>query len=147
MLDAEIVDPWGRFPPKNPQNAAYVWTMKQILLPLSLMLLATPMLAEDTDLPKDDPPSLMEQGARLFFKGLMTEMEPALKELEGLADEMEPALRSFASEMGPALRDLMGKVEDWSVYHPPEILPNGDIILRRRTPLETVPDDGDEIDI
>lgn len=73
---------------------------------------------------------------RLFFRGLMDEMGPALDELEGMTREIEPALRDFAAEMGPALRDLMGQVEDWSAYHPPEILPNGDIIIRRKTPEE-----------
>ena len=95
--------------------------------------------------------SLMEEGAKLFFRGLMDEMEPALRELEGLADEIEPAIRSFAEEMGPALRDLMEQVEDWSAYEPPVVLPNGDILLKRKQdapPLEGLPppEDG-EIDI
>lgn len=107
--------------------------MKRILSTTALCLaLATPLAAQEA---QDKGTSLMEEGAKLFFKGLMSEMEPALRELEGLADEMEPALRSFAEEMGPALRGLMDKVEDWSAYHPPEILPNGDIIIRRKEPL------------
>lgn len=107
--------------------------MKRILSTTALCLvLATPLAAQEA---QDKGTSLMEEGAKLFFKGLMSEMEPALRELEGLADEMEPALRSFAEEMGPALRGLMDKVEDWSAFHPPEILPNGDIIIRRKEPL------------
>ena len=81
--------------------------------------------------------SLMEEGAKLFLKGILQEMEPAMRELESLTDELEPALRSFAGEMGPALRELFEKVEDWSLYHPPEILPNGDIILRKRQSKKT----------
>ena len=50
---------------------------------------------------------------------------------------MEPALRDFAREMGPALADILGKIEDLSAYHPPEMLPNGDIIIRKKTPDET----------
>ncbi|MDA7427851.1 hypothetical protein PGB28_05220 [Primorskyibacter aestuariivivens] len=107
--------------------------MKQILTATALCLaLVTPLAAQEE---QDKGTSLMEEGAKLFFKGLMSEMEPALRELEGLADEMEPALRSFAEEMGPALRGLVDKVEDWSAYHPPEILPNGDIIMRRKEPM------------
>jgi hypothetical protein len=104
--------------------------MKQILLPMTLVaaLTAAPLAAQD----EDGGPSLMEQGMKLFFKGLMTEMEPALEELEGLAQEMEPALRDFALNMGPALRGLMDEVDDWSNYHLPEVLPNGDIIIRRK---------------
>ena len=107
--------------------------MKPLLAPaLALSLIAAPLPAQDAD----QGTSLMEEGMRLFFRGLMDEMGPALDELEGMAREMEPALRDFADQMGPALRDLMGQVEDWSAYHPPEILPNGDILIRRKTDEE-----------
>ncbi|WP_323766179.1 hypothetical protein [Marinovum sp.] len=96
--------------------------------------LALPAAAQQAE--EEDSFNLMEEGARLFFRGLMDEMEPALRELEGMAREIEPNLRSFVREMGPALRELMTEVEDWSAYHPPEILPNGDIIIRRKTPQE-----------
>lgn len=72
----------------------------------------------------------------MLLEGLMKEMEPAIEELEGFADQIEPRFREFWGEMGPALRDLMDEIEDWSAYHPPEILPNGDIILRKKTPQE-----------
>lgn len=112
--------------------APYIWGMKQIMTATALAL----TLASAAPAEEDSGTSLMEEGAKLFFKGLMSEMEPALRELEGLAEEMEPALKNFAQEMGPALRGLMDKVEDWSNYHPPEILPNGDIIMRRKVPLD-----------
>jgi hypothetical protein len=34
--------------------------------------------------------------------------------------------------MGPALTTLLAEVEDWADYAPPETLPNGDIIIRRK---------------
>lgn len=105
-------------------------------LALCLTLIAAPLAAEE----KEDGLSLMEEGALLFFKGLQQQMEPALKEMEELAEEIGPALRSFADEMGPALGKLLDEVEDWSAYHPPEILPNGDIIIRRKTPDEASPE-------
>jgi hypothetical protein len=115
--------------------------MRKLLL-IAALALPLPAGAED-----NSGDSLLQQGARLLMEGLLQEMEPALRELEGLAGELEPALRDFALEMGPALKDLLGKVEDWSAYHPPEILPNGDIILRRKTPEERdTPKDG-EIDL
>ncbi|OSQ51994.1 hypothetical protein [Marivita geojedonensis] len=120
--------------------------MKQIsAYALAAALLATGASAEENGT------SLMEEGAKLFFRGLMEEMEPALRELEGLAEDIEPALRSFAEEMGPALRELMAQVEDWSAYEPPVVLPNGDILLKRKQdapPLDDLPppEDG-EIDI
>ncbi len=109
--------------------------MKRIILPLVLATsLAAPLHAQEGDV--DTGLSLMEEGAKLFFRGIMEEMEPAMEDLRGLADDMEPALRSFVDDMGPALAELLNKIGDLSVYHPPEVLPNGDIILRRKTPLE-----------
>ncbi len=78
----------------------------------------------------------MERGAQLFLEGILKEVEPAMKDLQALAEEMEPALKDFVDSMGPALADLLGEVEDWSAFHPPEILPNGDIILRRKQPAD-----------
>ena len=105
--------------------------MKHLIAILALLTLnASSAQAQEEGL------SLMERGARLFMEGILKEMEPTLDNLQGLADEMGPALRSFTEEMGPALTDLLAKVEDWSVYHPPEILPNGDIILRKKLPEE-----------
>lgn len=53
----------------------------------------------------------MAEALRLFMQGLMKEMEPALDDLSELLDNLD-------------------------AYHPPEMLPNGDIIIRRKTPLE-----------
>ena len=107
--------------------------MKHILpICLAAAALAAPAQAED-----DTGPSLMEQGAELFFEGLRQEMEPALEDLLALADEFGPAMQSFMAEMGPALADLAAEVQDWSSYEAPEILPNGDIIIRKKpTPPE-----------
>jgi hypothetical protein len=85
---------------------------------------------------EDEGRALIEDGARLLFEGLRRELGPVLEGLRDRAEEMEPALRDFAEQMGPALRDLMGKIGDLSAYHPPEVLPNGDIILRRKSPEE-----------
>ena len=119
--------------------------MRPVLIPTVLAAsLAAPAASEEGT-------SLMEEGAKLFFRGLMSEMEPALRELEGLAEEIEPALRSFAREMGPALQSLLDEVEDWSVYEPPVVLPNGDILLKRRpdapAPAPRPLPEGGEIDL
>ena len=42
--------------------------------------------------------------------------------------------------MRPALADMMDEVQDWSRYGQPEILPNGDIIIRRKPDQEDLPD-------
>jgi len=80
--------------------------------------------------------NLMEEGAKILLRGLMTEMEPAFKDLKGLAEEMAPALAE--------LQDMIG---DFTHYHAPEVLPNGDIIIRRKTPLEVDPLDEGEIEL
>ena len=111
-----------------------------------LCLAALPATGQEGD--ADDGFSLMERGAQLFFEGIMREMEPALNDLEGLTKELEPGLRRFVEEMGPAFAELLGQIEDLSAYHPPEILPNGDIIIRRKTPDEMLNDTPEgEIDI
>jgi hypothetical protein len=88
-------------------------------LVLILALCATPALAQD-----DDPPGrdLMAEALRLFMKGLMAEMEPALDDLGNFLDNLD-------------------------AYHPPEVLPNGDIIIRRKTPLEKELDEDGEVEL
>ncbi|KNG94094.1 hypothetical protein [Pseudaestuariivita atlantica] len=113
--------------------------MKQLLLAPALALaVALPVHAEVAQ--EKEGFSLMEEGARLFLRGLMDQMEPAVEEFEGMLSEMEPALRSFAREMGPKLQTLLDEVEDWSLYEAPEVLPNGDIIIRRKQKAQTETD-------
>ena len=111
--------------------------MKQILaIPLATVMLSTPLAAQEQG------PSLMERGAQLFFEGLIEEMAPALDEMATLLEDAGPALQDFVTEMGPKLRSVLEEVEDWSVYAAPEVLPNGDIIIRRKPDLPKVaPDD------
>ncbi|WP_170454532.1 hypothetical protein [Ruegeria arenilitoris] len=111
--------------------------MKRLMLIGATALFAAPASAQD-----EGGKSLMEQGAELFFEGLRKEMEPALEDLLGLAEQFGPAMQSFIEEMGPALAEIGGKVKDWSAYEAPEMLPNGDIIIRRKP---DVPDQPDEV--
>lgn len=97
---------------------------------LTLALTLTPALAQERK--EDDGFNLMEEGARLFLRGMMREMEPALEDLRGLAEEMRPAMRAFADTMGPAFADLIERLDDIRNYEAPVILPNGDILIRRR---------------
>ena len=77
----------------------------------------------------DDGTNDMEEGLGLLGEGMQLL-------LRGLADELEPALRNFSDQM-----------EGLNRYHPPEVLPNGDIIIRRKQPGEEVVPEGDEIEI
>jgi hypothetical protein len=69
--------------------------------------------------------SLMQEGTRLMLQGLMERVEPAL-------------------------RDLGAAIDDLNAYQAPEVLPNGDILIRRKTPREpegAVPGPGEEEEI
>ncbi len=92
--------------------------------------------APDAPAAPEDGLSLMEQGLRLFMKGMQKEIEPAMRDLES-------ALR----ELQPALLELLRLVDDFTNYHPPEILPNGDIIIRRKRPDEMAAPGEGEIEI
>ncbi|WP_295316121.1 hypothetical protein [Roseobacter sp.] len=95
----------------------YTFQMKQIFSAAVVTLItALPVSAQ-----QDDGSSLMEEGTRQFLEGLLRQMEPAL---EGMSE--------FIEEMGPAMAKVLSQIEDWSVYEAPEILENGDIIIRRK---------------
>jgi len=116
--------------------STHICAMKRIALITALMI-APPAYGDEGG------PDLMGRGVELLLEGLRQEMGPALEELRGLADSIGPALQDFVAEMGPALRQLLDEVEDWSAYHPPEMLENGDIIIRRKpdTPSPPLQDD------
>ena len=118
------------------------------LIAATATALALPLHAQEAE-EEGEGLSLMERGAQMFIEGIMREMEPAMRDLQDLAEDMGPELRRFVEEMGPAFGELMGKIDDLNAYHPPEMLPNGDIILRRKTPDEREPDplQDDEIEI
>ena len=102
--------------------------MKQILAPaFALILAAAPLAAQDDQPSKPDGFSLIEEGAKLLLRGLLEDMEPAIDELQGLTDEMGDAMQLLA----PTIADLLGRIDDLRNYQAPEILPNGDIIIRR----------------
>lgn len=97
--------------------------MKRLALILCLAVSA-PAAAQDAP---DEPGmglNLMEEAMRLFMRGLLAEMEPALDDL----------------------RDLVAGIDS---YHPPEVLPNGDILIRRKSPeeMDAPPLEEGEIDL
>jgi hypothetical protein len=116
---------------------------------LALCLAAAPALAQETPstppVAEDDGFSLMEEGARLVLRGLMTEMEPALDEMGEALDGIGPALEGFGEEIGPKLRQLVAMIDDFKNYDAPVILPNGDILIRRNAPLVPRPPQSDPV--
>lgn len=109
-------------------------------LALALILAAAPALAQETA-PTPAPEaeaegfSLMEEGAKLVLRGLMTEMAPALEEMEKALTEVGPKLEDFEAEIGPRVRQLIALIDDFKNYDAPIMLPNGDILIRRTKPL------------
>lgn len=83
-----------------------------------LLLVTTPASAQEEERGRD----LMTEALRLFMKGLMQEVEPALDDLGDLLDNLD-------------------------AYHPPEVLPNGDIIIRRKTPLNRELEESGEVEL
>ncbi|MEZ5778304.1 MAG: AAA+ family ATPase [Paracoccaceae bacterium] len=114
--------------------------MKRTAYAFAILAIATtPALGEGGTAEKGF--SLIEEGAKIILRSMIDEMEPALKDLHsefGQAfQDMEPALRQLA--------EMLGDIRN---YHAPEVLPNGDIIIRRKTPEElAMPDPGEDIEI
>jgi len=119
--------------------------MRYAGLLVALALTLSPAQAQDGDVdPKADVEqgfSLLEEGTRLLLRGLIDQVEPELRDMMA---EVEPQLRAMMDEFGPAMRELGAKIGDLSAYHAPVVLPNGDILIRRKVPL--VPQNG-EIDL
>ncbi len=107
-------------------------------LALAFCVAAIPAFAQETPpAPEggDDGFSLMEEGAKLVLRGLMTQMEPALDEMGKALDEVGPALEGFGAEVGPRLRELVAMIDDFKNYDAPVMQPNGDILIRRNAPI------------
>ncbi len=116
--------------------------MKRIASALAVLTIAAaPALAEDAGPSAEEGFSLLEEGAKIILRSLMDEVEPALKDMqEGFGEAMD--------EMGPALGKLAEMIGDIRNYQPPEMLPNGDIIIRRKVPLDVpAPGPNGEIEI
>jgi hypothetical protein len=58
--------------------------------------------------------------------------EELRKGLEELSEGTQEFFESWVEELGPLLNSLRDKIDDLGEYEPPEVLPNGDIIIRRK---------------
>lgn len=119
-----------------------------LVLPLVLGLTVGPLAAQEdgAEAPSGDVEqgfSLLEEGAKLLFRGLVDQMGPAL-------EDMQEGLENFSEEARPALEALLGMIDDMRNYEAPERLPNGDIIIRRKPDAPLPPDlrdDNPEIEL
>lgn len=58
--------------------------------------------------------------------------EELRKSLEELSQGTQEFFESWVEELGPMLNSLRDNVDDLQNYEKPEVLPNGDIIIRRK---------------
>ncbi len=100
--------------------------MKHVVI--ALFLLTTPALAQ-TPAPQPDDfdqgLSLMERGAQMLLDHMMTKVEPSLKDMTDAFKQAQPRIM-----------ELLAMIDDIKNFHAPELLPNGDILIRRKTPAE-----------
>jgi hypothetical protein len=111
---------------------------------LCTVLASAPAMAQEGD-GVEEGLDLLGRGAEALMRGLMDELRPQLEQLA-------PELRRLGEGIGPMLSDLTEMIDELDAYHPPERLPNGDIILRRKesappAPRELPPPEEGEIDI
>lgn len=102
--------------------------MKHTALPVIVLLAISAPVVAQTDAQTDALPPASESAEPSFMdfldrmlRGFMTEVEPQMRDLERGLEALEPELQGFLDRM-----------RDMTRYHPPEVLPNGDILIRRR---------------
>lgn len=102
--------------------------MKQMLpIVFAAAVTATPLHAGQHDAPKTP--------------------QTADDELSQLGEFAESWMKRFADQMSPMVEQLKEMVDDLNAYEPPELLPNGDIIIRRKPKADTAEDDSQSIEL
>ncbi len=56
--------------------------------------------------------------------------------LDKLGEGGRLLLEGLLKKLDPMVHELGEKLGDLSAYYPPEVMPNGDIIIRRKVPLK-----------
>lgn len=125
----------------NADRAPISWTMKQLILAL-LLATATPAVAQDTapaPAPEAIPEATPEGRPLMPFMELFTERSEEMMRqfLEDIGPEMEQLMDGLLPEL-QRLADVLG---GFVHYEMPEILPNGDIIIRRKPDAPPLPED------
>lgn len=79
-----------------------------------------------------DPGDLIARGVESVLQDFLGRAQP---HLEGLAND----LQGLARDYGPALNELSGLIDDIGNYEPPQRLPNGDVLIRRKADAPPAP--------
>ncbi len=104
--------------------------MKPIALATALFI-ALPATAQDTSPEANDP--------LLPFLEQFTDRGQDL--LRDLMQDLGPEMDRLMAEVMPRLQDLTDTLGGLTAYELPEVLPNGDIIIRRRPDAPDLPED------
>lgn len=89
--------------------------MRMLVIITALVLSAAPGIAQENS--QDDS------------------QEEILRELDEFSKATRKFLESWIESIEPSLEYFKDTIGDLSLYQQPEILPNGDIIIRRKRPL------------
>jgi len=119
--------------------------MRRIALTLIACLIALPAAAQETtpeEPPEDTAPLLpfLEEFGQDMMRQFQEEIAP---DLERMMEKMGPEMERLMAEMLPRLQELGETLGGLTMYELPEILPNGDIIIRRRQDAPPLPEDFD----
>jgi len=119
--------------------------MKRIALPLIACLIALPAAAQETEPqepPEDSAPLLpfLEQFGKDLMRDFQQEIAP---DLERMMERMGPEMERLMAPMLPRLQELGETLGGLTQYELPEILPIGDIMIRRKKDAPPLPEDFD----
>ena len=74
-----------------------------------------------------------------------TGSDPFAEGLDLMQQGTRLLMQAIIAEFGPAWAELEDMIANLNAYHPPEVLPNGDIIIRRKVPL--APEAEDDLEL
>ena len=82
--------------------------------------------APEGALPEEAPEGLIEQGAKLLLRGIFEQIRPQMETHE------------FSGNLA-LLSQLSQLITEIDQFHAPEVLPNGDVLIRRKAAGESAP--------
>ena len=114
---------------------AHIQVMRTLIAAL-VVSLAAPAAAQDSPMLE----YLLERFAERTERAMRDMVEEIEPELDALSRKIKPELEGFMAEVVPELRQLSELLGGIHLYDTPEILPNGDIIIRRRESAPPLPE-------
>lgn len=107
----------------------------------ALIFLAPPMALAQQEAPETLPEQEQEQPSRPIMPFLEDWAERTESLMRELMEEIGPEMEQFVTRMLPELQRLAERLGGLRHYQAPEMLPNGDIIIRRKPDAPPLPED------